>query len=214
MTRVMVVDDHEVVRFGICHLLNQLDGVTVVGEACSGEESLLKAREIQPDVIFMDVRMPGIGGLEATQRLRVSQPQIRIIVLSALSDDTMPSRLLKAGASGYLTKNAGPPEVQKALATVLDGGIYISPEIAQQLLVRSFGDGESPVSELSERELQIAVMLASGLKVGDIAITLNISPKTIATHKYRVFEKLGVTNDVQLALRAVKWGLVDLDEVL
>lgn len=214
MTRVMVVDDHEVVRFGICHLLNQLDGVTVVGEAISGEESLTKARDIQPDVIFMDVRMPGIGGLEATQRLRVCQPDIRIIVLSALSDDTMPARLLKAGASGYLTKNAAPSEVREALDTVLRGDIYISPEIAQHLMVRSFSDGRSPVSELSERELQIAVMLASGLRVADIATTLNISPKTIATHKYRVFEKLGVTNDVQLALRAVKWGLVDLDEMV
>lgn len=214
MTRVMVVDDHEVVRFGICHLLNQLDGVTVVGEADSGEAAVVKSREIKPDVIFMDVRMPGIGGLEATQRLRISQPDIRIIVLSALSDDTMSSRLLKAGASGYLTKNAGPDEVRAALDAALRGDIYISPEIAQQLIVRSFSDGGSPVSELSERELQIAVMLASGLRVADIATTLNISPKTIATHKYRVFEKLGVTNDVQLALRAVKWGLVDLDEMV
>lgn len=214
MTRVMVVDDHEVVRFGICHLLSQLDGITVAGEADSGEEALVKAREIKPDVIFMDVRMPGIGGLEATQRLRISQPEIRIIVLSALSDDTMSARLLKAGASGYLTKNASPAEVREALDAALRGDIYISPEIAQQLIVRSFSDGDSPVSDLSERELQIAVMLASGERVADIATTLNISPKTIATHKYRVFEKLGVTNDVQLALRAVKWGLVDLDEMV
>lgn len=214
MTRVMVVDDHEVVRFGICHLLNQLDGVTVVAEATSGEEALSKARQIQLDVIFMDVRMPGMGGLEATSRLRLSQPDIRIIVLSALSDDTMSARLLKAGASGYLTKNAGPAEVKEALNAALRGDIYISPEIAQQLLMRSFNDGQSPVGDLSERELQIAVMLASGLRVADIAATLNISPKTIATHKYRVFEKLGVTNDVQLALRAVKWGLVDLDEMV
>lgn len=216
MHKVLVVDDHELVRIGLCGLIETTADVTVVGECGSGEEALTAVRELEPDVVFMDIRMPGIGGLEATRRLLVSHPDIKIIIISAMTDDVYPTVLLKAGAAGYITKSASHHEIEDALQTVLDGRVYVSPEIAQLMVVSglSFGQEQSPLAKLSQRELQIAQMITNGHRVNEVAGVLNISPKTISTYKYRIFEKLGVSNDVELTLTAVKYGLVDPGEVV
>ena len=214
--KVLVVDDHKLIRMGLCRLIESVTSVTVVGECGSGEEALGAARELEPDIVFMDIRMPGIGGLEATRRLMTVHPDLKVIVITAMSDDIYPRQLLKAGAAGYITKNADQHEIQDALTTVMDDRVYVSPEIAQLMVVNglSAGQEQSPLATLSQRELQIAQMITNGHRANDIAGVLNISPKTINTYKYRIFEKLGVSNDVELTLAAVKFGLVDPGEII
>lgn len=216
LLNVLVVDDHDVVRIGICGIIAQVPGVKVIGQAASGEQALAMARELRPDIVIMDIRMPGIGGIEATRRLLVANPGLKVIVVTMVDDDIRPAQLLKAGAVGYITKRTDRAEMQRALQTVLEGGVYVSAEIAQQLLASSLKPTStgSPFASLSQRELQIALMIGSGHRCGEIAAVLNISPKTINTYKYRIFDKLGVGNDVELALAAVKARLVDPDEVL
>ncbi len=216
VNKVLVVDDHKLVRMGLCELIEVSGNATVIGECNSGEEALNSVRELQPDIVFMDIRMPGIGGMEATRRILASHPEIKVIVISALSDDIFPTQLLKAGAAGYLTKSGDHREIEEALNTVIDGRVYVSPEIAQLLVINGLTSRqeESPLSKLSLRELQIAQMITNGHRANDVAGVLKISPKTINTYKYRIFEKLGVSNDVELTLAAVKYGLVDPSEVI
>jgi len=211
---VLVVDDHDLVRTGIRRMLADVPGIAVVGEAASGEEALQLARDLQPHVVLMDVRMPGIGGLEATRKLIRSYPQLRVIAVTACDEDPFPTRLLQAGASGYLTKGAALEEMIKAIRQVFAGQRYISMDIAQQLALKPFqvpGEGGSPFAPLSEREMQIALMIAQCHTVQDISDRLCLSPKTVNTYRYRLYEKLGITTDVQLALLAVRHGLVDVD---
>ncbi len=216
MLKVLVVDDHDVVRMGICSLVESVPGIEVVGQGSSGEQAITLARELRPDIVFMDIRMPGIGGLEATRRILAANSRVKVIVISVFSDEIYPTQLLKAGAAGYITKSADRQEIQDALQAVVEDAIYISPAIAQQLVLKGLDPEreESPLSTLSRRELQIAEMITSGHRANEVAAVLNISPKTINTYKYRIYDKLGVTNDVQLTLAAVKFGLVDPDEVL
>ena len=216
MHKVVVVDDHDIVRLGICGLIDGIDGVVVVGECASGEQALTLVRELKPDIVFMDIRMPGMGGLEATDRLLAHNPGLKIIVISAFNDEFYPARLLKAGAVGYITKNAEHSEILLAVQTVISGEVYISPAIARLMVINGLSTGQetSPFTSLSKRELQIAQMICSGHRPNKIAAVLNISPKTINTHKYRVFEKLNVHNDVELTLAAVKYGLVDPDDLI
>ena len=213
---VLVVDDHDLVRMGIIGQLATVPGIKVVAEANSGESSLEQVRLCNPDIVFMDIRMPGIGGLEATRRILAAHPGIKVIVVSAFSDDMYPSKLLSAGASGYITKSADSDEISEAVQTVLSNKVYVSPALAQQMVTsRLSGDAsQSPFSELSERELQVAEMIASGHRAMDIADTLHVSHKTVNTYKYRIHEKLEISNDVQLTLLAVKFGLVDPSELV
>ncbi len=216
MLKALVIDDHDVVRLGISSLVESVPGVEIVGQGCSGEQALKLARELQPDIVFMDIRMPGIGGLEATKRLLASNPKVKVIVISVFTDEIYPTQLLKAGAAGYITKSADRQEIQDALQTVIEDKVYISPAIAQQLVLKSLDSDQegSPLASLSQRELQIAQMITSGHRANEVAAVLNISPKTINTYKYRIYDKLDVTNDVQLTLAAVKYGLVDPGEVI
>lgn len=211
MIRVLVVDDHDLVRAGITRMLADMDGLKVVGQAESGEEALKKARELKPDVVLMDVKMPGIGGLEATRKLSRSNPDIRVIAVTVCEDDPFPTRLLQAGAAGYLTKGAALEEMIQAIRLVFAGQRYISPQIAQQLALKSFQPQQSgsPFDLLSEREIQIALMIANCEKVQSISDKLCLSPKTVNTYRYRIFEKLSITSDVELALLAVRHGMVD-----
>lgn len=212
---VLVVDDHDLIRVGICRLLAEVPDLTVVGQAGSGEEAITMVRDLVPNIVFMDIRMPGIGGLEATQRILSQHPEIKVIVVSAFNDEVYPATLLKAGASGYITKNADTDEIKIAVQTVLSDNIYVSPQLAQMLVVSGISNNaKSPLAQLSQRELQIAELITSGKRANDVAVTLNISPKTINTYKYRIYEKLGVTNDVELTLAAVKYGLVDPSEII
>lgn len=211
MIRVLVVDDHDLVRTGISRMLADVDGVHVVGQAESGEEAIKKARELKPDVVLMDVKMPGIGGLEATRRLLRSQEDIKVIAVTICEEDPFPTRLLQAGAAGYLTKGAALDEMIQAIRMVFAGQRYISPQIAQQLALKSFQSkvNGSPFDLLSEREIQIALMIANCQKVQAISDKLCLSPKTVNTYRYRIYEKLDITSDVELALLAVRHGMVD-----
>nr|BAE02742.1 Two-component regulatory system global activator GacA [Pseudomonas fluorescens] len=210
MIRVLVVDDHDLVRTGITRMLADIDGLQVVGQAESGEESLIKARELKPDVVLMDVKMPGIGGLEATPKLLRSHPDIKVVVVTVCEEDPFPTRLLQAGAAGYLTKGAGLAEMVQAIRLVFAGQRYISPQIAQQLAIKSFQTtSDSPFDALSEREIQIALMIVGCQKVQTISDKLCLSPKTVNTYRYRIFEKLSISSDVELTLLPVRHGMVD-----
>ncbi|AIG01578.1 MULTISPECIES: response regulator transcription factor GacA [Pseudomonas] len=210
MIRVLVVDDHDLVRTGITRMLADIDGLQVVGQAESGEESLIKARELKPDVVLMDVKMPGIGGLGATCKLLRSHPDIKVVVVTVCEEDPFPTRLLQAGAAGYLTKGAGLAEMVQAIRLVFAGQRYISPQIAQQLAIKSFQPvSDSPFDALSEREIQIALMIVGCQKVQSISDKLCLSPKTVNTYRYRIFEKLSISSDVELTLLAVRHGMVD-----
>ncbi|AIB36037.1 MULTISPECIES: response regulator transcription factor GacA [Pseudomonas] len=210
MIRVLVVDDHDLVRTGITRMLADIDGLQVVGQAESGEESLIKARELKPDVVLMDVKMPGIGGLGATTKLLRSHPDIKVVVVTVCEEDPFPTRLLQAGAAGYLTKGAGLAEMVQAIRLVFAGQRYISPQIAQQLAIKSFQPvSDSPFDVLSEREIQIALMIVGCQKVQTISDKLCLSPKTVNTYRYRIFEKLAISSDVELTLLAVRHGMVD-----
>ena len=211
MIRVLVVDDHDLVRTGISRMLADISGLQVIGQADSGEDAIRKARELKPDVVLMDVKMPGIGGLEATRKLLRSYPDLKVIAVTICEEDPFPTRLLQAGAAGYLTKGAALEEMVQAIRMVFGGQRYISPQIAQQLALKSFQPqlSESPFDLLSEREIQIALMIANCQKVQSISDKLCLSPKTVNTYRYRVFEKLSITSDVELALLAVRHGMVD-----
>nr|WP_150777030.1 UvrY/SirA/GacA family response regulator transcription factor [Pseudomonas fluorescens]VVN32937.1 Response regulator GacA [Pseudomonas fluorescens] len=209
MIRVLVVDDHDLVRTGITRMLADIDGLQVVGEADSGEASLKVARELKPDVVLMDVKMPGIGGLEATRKLLRSHPDVKVVAVTVCEEDPFPTGLLQAGAAGYLTKGAGLDEMVQAIRLVFAGQRYISPQIAQQLALKSFQPQGSPFDALSEREIQIALMIVGCQKVQIISDKLCLSPKTVNTYRYRIFEKLSVTSDVELTLLAVRHGMVD-----
>ncbi|MBD1554290.1 UvrY/SirA/GacA family response regulator transcription factor [Pseudomonas typographi] len=211
MIKVLVVDDHDLVRTGITRMLEDIDGFQVIGAAQSGEQALQCARDLRPDVILMDVKMPGIGGLEATRKLQRSFPEIKVVVVTVHEEDPFPTRLLQAGAAGYLTKGAGLEEMVQAIRLVFAGQRYISPQIAQQMALKSFQPqtSGSPFDLLSEREIQIALMIVGCQKVQHISDTLCLSPKTVNTYRYRIFEKLSITSDVELALLAVRHGMVD-----
>ena len=216
MINTLVVDDHDLVRYGLTRILADMPHINVVGEAASGEEAVKLTRELKPDVILMDVLMPGMGGLEATRRIHHFDPEIKVIAVTACDDDVYPSRLLNAGASGYLTKGADVEEMLKAIETVHTGKRYISPDIAQKMALKSFGKASNklPFDQLSERELQISMMIMDCNRVNEIAESLCLSPKTVNTYRYRIFNKLGINSDVELVLMAVRYGLLDASEAV
>ncbi|MCQ4347329.1 UvrY/SirA/GacA family response regulator transcription factor [Pseudomonas stutzeri] len=212
MINVLVVDDHDLVRTGIRRMLADVAGVSVIGEADCGEDALLRVRELRPDLVLMDVKMPGIGGLEATRKIIRSHPDVKVIAVTACDEEPFPSRLLQAGAAGYLTKGAALEEMIKAIRQVFAGHRYISADIAQQLALKPYQPqaDASPFEMLSEREMQIALMIAECQKVQTISDKLCLSPKTVNTYRYRIFEKLEITSDVELAMLAVRHGMVDV----
>lgn len=210
MINVLLADDHELVRTGIKRLLDDVKDIKVTAVAENGEQAIKLARTQHPDVILMDVTMPGIGGLEATRRIKQSQPHIPIIVLTMHTNDPFPSRLLEAGASGYLHKDCGIDEIVRAIRTAVDGQRYISSDIAQSLVLSLLpGKEDSPIDALSERELQVMLMLVQGHKVQAISEKLCLSPKTISTYRYRVFDKLGIHNDAELTRLAMRYGMLE-----
>ncbi len=210
LIKVLLVDDHELVRLGIKRLLQDVQGLKVVGETSSGEEAVLLAKELVPDVVLMDLHMPGIGGLEATRKMMRHNPDIKILALTIYEDEPYPSRLLQAGASGYITKGCDPEEMIRAIRTIHSGQRYISPGIAQQIAIKRFTKGEeSPLDLLSERELQIMLMITQGQKVQDISKKLCLSPKTVNSYRYRIFDKLSINSDVELTLMAMRLGMIE-----
>lgn len=208
---ILIADDHDLVRIGLRHMLGSVEDFLVVGEAASGEEALDQAAALKPDVVLMDIRMPGIGGLEATVRMERRAPHSRVIALTACADDPFPDRLLDAGARGFLTKDSGLDELVLAIREVSNGNHYVCRRIAQELALKPLrkksGTGQSPFDELSERELQVALMIVGCHGTQDIADHLNVSPKTVNTYRYRMFEKLGIDSDVALTLLALRHKL-------
>jgi len=212
MIRVFLADDHEVVRSGLKRLLEDEDDITVVGEAGSGEEMLEKLQTLKTDIVLLDINMPGMGGLEATSRLLQFRRDLKIIVLTVQQGEPYPTRFLKAGAMGYVTKCCGADAIRTAVRTVAEGKPYICEPVAQQMAISksvSRRSLKSPFDGLSARELQIALMLSQGLKLQDISDNLCLSPKTVSTYRHRVYHKLGVESDVQLTHLALRYGVVE-----
>ena len=210
MINVLLTDDHELVRTGIRRLLEDSKQVKIVGEAECGEDSLQLAQSLNPDVILMDVNMPGIGGVEACRRILQRNPKQKIIVLSVHNEQTFPKRLLEIGVKGYLTKECGINEMIEAIKQVNSGGLYIAPSIAQQLALSLLpGNDANPIDKLSSREYQVLLKIAQGFTNVDISDQLCLSPKTISTYRLRVREKLGAQNDVDLIKFAVEQGMVE-----
>jgi DNA-binding NarL/FixJ family response regulator len=209
----MVVDDHDLVRLGIVSLLADSDLIEVVSQACSGEEALTNAKLTEPDVVLMDIRMPGIGGLEATHKLLRQNEDVKVIAVTACNEDPYANRLLDAGAAGYMTKGASAEEMVQAIVKVKSGQRYISPEIAQRMALKPFEKkgASCPFDLLSDRELQISVMIANCDKVQNISDQLFLRPKTVNTYRYRIFEKLEISSDVELTRLAIRHGMVDME---
>ena len=210
MINVLLTDDHELVRTGIRRLLEDSKQVEIVGEADCGEDSLQLAQSLKPDVILMDVNMPGIGGVEACRRILQRNPKQKIIVLTVHNEQTFPKRLLEIGAKGYLTKECGVDEMIKAIKQVNSGGSYIASSIAQQLALSLLpGNDVNPIDRLSRREFQVMLMISQGLTNLEISDKLCLSPKTISTYRLRVLEKLDAHNEVDLIKIAVEQGMVE-----
>ncbi len=209
MIRILVVDDHELVRIGLRHILADYPSIRIAGEAVDGESALRMNREIRPDVVLLDVCLPGVAGFEVTKRLKQASPQLGIIILTVHEQAPYPAQLLEAGASAYLTKGCPATELVQAIQTVASGGRHIGSRVAQQMALDMLPGGKSsPFEELSAREMEVMLMLADGLKIADIAEAMHLSPKTVATYKYRIFEKLETRNDVDMTRMAMRYGVV------
>jgi len=211
---VFLVDDHELVRTGIKRILEDVRGIKVVGEADSGESAVQWCRSNDTDIVLMDMNMPGIGGIEATRRLLRLNPDVKVIVISVHGEEPYPTKVMQAGGAGYLTKGAAPMEMINAIRQVKSGQRYLSPEIAQQMALSKFKPSEdNPFQALSERELQIMMMITSGQKVNDISEQLSLSPKTVNSYRYRLFNKLEVSGDVELTHLAIRHGILDTEKL-
>jgi len=210
MIRLMLVDDHALVRAGFRMILQQQPDMEIVAESGSGEDAIPLVRKLKPEVVLMDVHLPGLSGLEATERILKVQPEVRVVIVTMQEEDPFPRKLLQVGASGYLGKGCPADELVGAVRQVALGQKYISPAIAQRLALASLpgNNADSPFAQLTTRELEIALALARGEGMPEIAARLSISPKTVATHKYRVYEKLGVGTEVGIAHLALQHGLI------
>ncbi|HEB77939.1 MAG TPA: response regulator [Methylothermaceae bacterium] len=209
MITVLVADDHELVRSGIEHILNIDPEITVVGTAATGEEALKLVETLRPDIVIMDVNMPGIGGLAACQKLKHHHPEIRLIALSVYTDGPIPKQLLEAGVDGYISKHCPPQEMIKAVKSVYRGKRYLSQDVASQLAFAHTEKHASPFDRLSAREMEVTLLTLQGKSIQEIANILSVSPKTVCTYRYRIFEKLGIRNDVELTRLAAKYGLLN-----
>ncbi|HEV2441432.1 MAG TPA: response regulator transcription factor [Steroidobacteraceae bacterium] len=210
MIRVLLVDDHAVVRTGFRLLLQAGPDMCVVGEADSGEAACQRYLELSPDVVVMDIAMPGMGGIEALRRIRAHDPQARVLALSAHDDPMHARRALREGALGFLSKRSAPEALLEAVADVGMGQRYIDPRVAQRLALDDIeGTESSPIKRLSEREFDVFIRLARGASVQRIADDLRLSASTVGTHLYNVKQKLGVSNQSELTLLAIRHGLIE-----
>lgn len=206
---VMLVDDHAVVRMGFKMLLESDADIKVVAEAESGEQAITRYVEHKPSVVVMDITMPGIGGLEAIERILAKDSSAKILVLSAHEDSVHPKRVLNAGAMGYLTKRSAAEELIKAIRTVATGKKYLEASVAQQMAIQQLSGDQNPVDILSAREFEVFMALAKGKTTNEIAETLFLSPRTVGTHLYNIKQKLNANNSAEIALIAMRSGLID-----
>jgi len=207
---VMLVDDHAVVRMGFRMLLEATEEIRVVAEAESAEVAYQQIATTQPDVIVMDISLGGTMGVEATRRIVARDKHARVLGLSSHEDPSYVRYMLKAGALGYLSKRTAPDELIHAIRQVNEGRMYIDSHLSQRMALEEFNGEKSPIEVLSEREFGVFIQLAKGASVNQIAELLNISPRTVGTHLYNVKQKLGVANQAELTLIAVRHGLIEL----
>ncbi len=209
MIRVMLVDDHELVRTGFRLILDDVQDIEVVAEASTGESALQQIPEVKPDLVLMDVNMPGMGGIEATRKIKRRFPDIQVIAITVHTNAPFPAQLHEAGAMGYLTKGCPAIEMLEAIRTVVDAKPYLSSDVAKKLsLARLAGiDTDQPFASLSKREMQVLMLIVQGVKNQDISDTLCVSPKTISTYRHRLFEKLGIETDAELTRMAIRHGI-------
>ncbi len=212
--RVLVADDHTIVRKGICALLATEPGIEVVGEAQDGQDVIDQAQRVRPDVILMDLVMPGMDGLEATRRLTCCQPDARILVLTSFAGDDKIFPAIRAGALGYLLKDSGPDELVQAIQQVYRGESSLHPSVARRLLQQLSQPPAEPsdTDELTERELQVLQLVAQGQSNREISSLLTISEATVRTHMSNILSKLNLCSRTQAALYALREGLVSLDD--
>jgi two-component system invasion response regulator UvrY len=205
----MIVDDHELVRIGLRHILAEYPEIKVAAEAVDGESAIRLCQKIKPDVVLLDICLPGLSGFEVTSRLKRTQPGIGVIILSVHEKAPYPERLLEAGASGYLSKGCPSTELVQAIREIARGGRHIGSRVAQNMALKLLPGGQStPFDELSSREMEVMLMLADGIRVSEIASRMHLSPKTVATYKYRIFDKLNTRNDVDMTRMAMRYGIV------
>lgn len=210
MTKVLIVDDQEIVRTGLRLILQGAEERMTIHETSTGEDAVRICRELAPDVVILDISLPGLSAFESTRRLKRIRPETGIIILAVHAKSPYPSRLLDAGASGYLTRDCSSGELLDAVSTVKGGGRYIGSEAAKQLALSILpGTAESPFDELSAREMEVMLKLTEGYKIPDIASLMCLSPKTVATYKYRIYDKLGTRSEVDLMRTAMRYGLLE-----
>ncbi|NJD06200.1 MAG: response regulator [Methylococcaceae bacterium] len=205
---VLLVDDHELVRAGIQQLLRQSEDINVIGCANSGEDAIDQVQRLLPDVVLMDINMPGIGGIEASRKIVQKHPTVRIIALTVHTEGPFPQQLLNAGALGYISKSCNVADLIKAIRAVHSGKRYVSNDVATEIMWAGQNIDNSPFNLLSLRELQIVEMTLDGRSIQEMADLLKISSKTVNTYRYRVQEKVGVKNDVELTRLAIKYRLI------
>lgn len=212
MINVFLVDDHELVRAGIRRILEDIKGIKVVGEACCGEDAVKWCRSNSVDVVLMDMNMPGIGGLEATRKIARSTADIKVIMLTVHTENPLPAKVMQAEPRA-ISVWAAPQEVVSAIRSVYSGQRYIASDIAQQMALSQIEPEktETPFASLSERELQIMLMITKGQKVNEISEQLNLSPKTVNSYRYRMFSKLNIHGDVELTHLAIRHGLCNAE---
>ena len=210
MIRIVIADDHTIVREGLKRIVSSVDDMEVVGEAADGIEVLQRVRELTFDVLMLDLSMPGRSGMELIKLLRAEKPKLRILVLSMHQELQYAVRAIKSGASGYLTKESAPAQLEQAIRKIAAGGAFISAEVAEQLALGAMpGSSALPHVSLSNREFEVLRLLVDGVSVTDIAVRLNLSVKTVSTHKANLMHKMGLHNQSELIRYALKHGLAD-----
>ena len=207
-TTIVLVDDHAVVRAGVRRLLEQEPLFEVIGEAESGEKAYQILAELKPDVMVMDLSMPGMGGLESIRRILMRYEKAKILVLSMHEDLSFANQALKLGAKGYLTKNTLADDLVKSIETVTQGDVFLSDEIAKKMAMQSISGNQDPVHELSAREFEIFRLLAEGFDIEAIASTLNISSKTVSNYQTMIKQKLNINTPIELIRYAIKVGVI------
>jgi two-component system invasion response regulator UvrY len=210
--KVMLVDDHAVVRMGFKLLLQACDDIEVVAEADSGEAACQACEQDLPDVVVMDLAMTGMGGIEAIKRLRAKHSTLHILALSAHEDVSHPMRALQAGALGYLSKRSAPEVLMDAIRATAKGQRFVDSQIAQRIAMQAINGDSNPVGKLSAREFEVFEQLARGQSVAQISEALKLSGSTVGTHLYNIKQKLGLNNQAEMTLLAVRHGLINITE--